>query len=290
LVVSDSGVSATSGSFNNFSTTIPTNELALFVSIVNSFVDNREGKTVNPIDIDIGALTSWSETNSSLRPALIAVNSSTYVMDSIYIVDSRNLSSSSLGAVRVFNGTNLPPNGLTVATGRPLYVWGDYNELNAANLGTADTSATHPASLVADAITILSDAWVDSSPDNTPAANTTINAAILTGDVPTTLGLYSGGMENFPRFLENWGASVANSAVPATNTYNGSMVKMFPSLYATGVWGQANVYTPPARNWAYDANFNDPTKLPPKTPSFQKVIRGQWITVPPGTNVAAAFP
>ncbi len=124
-------------------------------------------------------------------------------------MDSRALPGTSLGAVRVFNGTNLPPNGLTVATGRPLYVWGDYNELNTANLGTANTSATRPASLVGDAITILSDSWADAnstSPVGSRVASvTTVNAAFLTGVVDTTLGHYSGGMENFPRFLETWG-------------------------------------------------------------------------------------
>jgi hypothetical protein len=64
------------------------------------------------------------------------------------------------------------------------------------------------------------------------------------------------------------------------------MIKMFPSLYATNVWGKANVYAPPVRNWAYDANFGDPTNLPPKTPSLLKVIRSQWATLPPGQNVA----
>jgi len=208
-------------------------------------------------------------------------------MNSVYVVDNRTLPSTSLGAVRVYNGLQLPPNGLTVATGRPLYVWGDYNELDTNNLGTANTTATRPASLVADAITFLSDAWVDGSTQQgqtsvPTAANTTVNAALLTGVVPTSPGYYSGGMENFPRFLEDWSAAI--------NTYNGSMIKMFPSLYATGVWGQANVYSPPSRNWAYDANFYDPTKLPPETPSLLKVISGQWATVPPGTNVAAAFP
>jgi hypothetical protein len=287
LTVSDSGVTATSGGFDQFRTTIPTNELALFVSTNSNFVDNREGKTVQPIDIDIENLTAWSATNSSLRPLLLGSN-----LSSIYVVDNRTLPSSSLGAVRVLHGTNLPVNGLTVATGRPLYVWGDYNEFDLTKLGSADTSATRPASLVADAITFLSDNWKDGTTGSgkTPpnAANTTVNAALLTGVVPTSPGPppghYSGGMENFPRFLETWGA--AN----ATNTYNGSMVKMFPSLYATGVWGQDFVYDPPARNWAYDSNFDDPTKLPPKTPSFLQVKRHQWATVAPGTNVAAAFP
>ena len=194
------------------------------------------------------------------------------------------MTGNNLNAVRVFNGTNLPPNGLTVATGRPLYVWGDYNQTNPAYLGTTNISTTRPASLVADAITFLSDNWSDANSTNAVgsrvASSTTVNAAILTGAVDTTLGHYSGGMENFPRFLETWGS--AN-----TNTYNGSMIKMFPSLYATNYWNNNNnIYSPPTRNWAYDANFNNPIKLPPKTPSLLQVIRGQWATVPPGQNTA----
>ncbi|MGA9778415.1 MAG: hypothetical protein ACLPRE_07150 [Limisphaerales bacterium] len=280
LVVSGTGISATSGDFNNFATSIPTNELMTFVSTTNAFTDAREGKTVVPIDINIGNLAAWSQTNSSLRYSTFGSN---LVLNSVYVVDSRTLPATSLGAVRVFNGTNLPPNGLTVATGRPLYVWGDYNELNAANLGTTNTSTTRPASLVGDAITILSDSWVDANSTRPVgsriASATTVNAAFLTGAVDTTLGHYSGGMENFPRFLETWG--------PTKFTYNGSMIKMFPSLYATNSWNNNNnIYSPPKRNWAYDADFDDPTKLPPKTPSLLEVIRGQWANVAPGQNTA----
>jgi hypothetical protein len=116
-----------------------------------------------------------------------------------------------------------------------------------------------------------------------PAAPTTVNAALLTGVVETTLGQYSGGMENFPRFMETWGA--AN-----VMTYNGSMVRMFPSAYATNAWGKADVYTPPARNWAFDHNFDDANKLPPLTPNLVKVIRGQWATVPANRNTVATAP
>jgi hypothetical protein len=277
VIASNTGIIATSGHFNNFGINIPTNEVALFVSTASRFWDAREGKTIQPIDINIGSLTTWSQTNSSLSASLIGSN-----LTSVYVVDRRTLPATSLGAVRVVNGLRLPPNGLTVATGRPLYVLGDYNT-DSANRGSTNTSTSRPASLVADAITILSDSWTDANSTNAvgsrTASSTTVNAAFLTGVVETTLGHYSGGMENFPRFLETWGS--AN-----VFTYNGSMVKMFPSLYATNVWGQANVYDPPARNWAYDANFGDPTKLPPKTPSLLKVIRNQWATVPPGQNVA----
>ncbi|HUC84105.1 MAG TPA: hypothetical protein VL970_02855, partial [Candidatus Acidoferrales bacterium] len=276
------GVTATSGHFNNFMTTVPTNELASFVTVTRSFWDAREGKTVLPIDINVGALTAWNATNASLRFSLLGSN-----LTSVYVLDLRNLPNHSLGAVRVYNGLLLPPDGLTVATCCPLYVWGDYNEYNPANLGTTNTSATQPASLVADAITFLSDNWSDPNSSaalsSREAASTTVNAALLTGNVPTTLGQYSGGMENFPRFLENWG--LAN-----VSTYNGSMVLMFPSLYATNVWGLANVYNPPARNWAFDANFNNPALLPPKTPSLQQVVQQQWATVLPGQNGPVAVP
>jgi len=286
VTVSDSSVTATSGRYDNFATIIPTNQVALFVSTNNSFWDDREGKTVQPIDINIGSLTTWSQTNSILSTVLNKASRAS-VMNSIYVWDKRT-PSTRLGAVRVFNGRSLPVNGLTVATGRPLYVQGDYNQTNDANLGTANTSTTRPASLVADAITILSDKWLDAnstSPvDSRVAQSTTVNAAFLTGVVETTLGHYSGGMENFPRFLETWG--LAN-----VFTYNGSMVKMFPSLYATNAWNNNNnIYDPPKRNWAYDVNFDDPSKLPPYTPSFFTVQRHKWATVPPGQNVAPVIP
>src|ERR1019366_7377976 len=225
VIASDTGVVAKSGGFNNFSFLVPTNEVPVFVSTANSFYDAREGKTVLPIDIDIGNLAAWSATNNSLRNILFGSN-----VSSVYVVDLRTLPGTSLGAVRVVHRLQLPANGLTVATGRPLYVKGDYNQMNIAYIGTTNTSTTRPASLVADAITILSDAWQDANSTSPvgsrTAANTTANASLLTGVVETTAGHYSGGMENFPRFLETWG--LAN-----VFTYNGSMVKMFPSLYAT---------------------------------------------------------
>jgi hypothetical protein len=279
VVASDTGISVTSGSFNNFATTVPTNELTTFVSTASSFWDAREGKTVQSIDLNIGNLTAWSLTNTSLR---YSTSGSNLILSSVYVLDTRTLPGTSLGAVRVYNGPQLPTNGLTVATARPLYVQGDYNS-DSATRGTADTSTTRPASLVADAITILSDGWQDNYGNSLHGAEaTTVNAAFLTGVVETTLGQYSGGMENFPRFLETW------TAIPFT--YNGSMINMFPSLYATNVWSGINYanhyYNPPVRNWAFDTNFRDHLKQPPKTPSVLKVFRHRWATLPPGQTVA----
>ena len=282
LVVTNTGVYATSGKFNSFSTPVPASELNSFVSTTNSFQDDREHKTVRPIDLNVGNLTAWSQTNNSLRPALLGSGLLPDVT-CVYVVDARTLPGSDLGAVRVVNGRQLPASGLTVATGRPLYVLGDYNQMNPANLGTTNTITTRPASLVADAISILSTNWTDANSTSPLGARvagaTTVNAAFLTGVVETTLGRYSGGMENFPRFLEDWGAT-------HIFTYNGSMIKMFPSLHATNFWTVLVYYNPPARNWAYDLNFNNPALLPPKSPSVLKVIRSRWATVARGQNVA----
>jgi len=275
LVVTNAGtnfsVTASSGRFNAFATTIPASELNSFVSTSASFWDARESKTIDPIDINVAKFTAWSATNTSIRNALGSKD-----VSSVYVLDARTLPGTSLGAVRLKHGAQLPSRGLTLATASPLYVMGDYNQYNSTNLGTADTSTTVPASLASDAITILSSNWHDTNSaadvSTRLAVPTTVNAAILAGSVETTNGFYGGGMENFPRFLETWGLS-------NPFTYNGSMVKMFPSLYATNTWGKANVYGPPKRAWAYDINFDDPTKLPPLTPSLTKVIRSVWTTV-----------
>jgi hypothetical protein len=282
ITVSDTNVMATSGAYNGFVTQITNTDVNLFVSTTN-FWDARENKTVESIDIDVGQLATWSQTNKFTSTGLpnLGVNFS-----SVYVMDKRNaLTANQLGAVRVRNGKQLPPNGLTVATVRPLYVLGDYNQYNSANLGTANTTTTRPASFAADAVTLLSDAWNDVNSYNglasRNASSTTYNAAILTGVVETTPQAYSGGMENFPRFLETWGS--ANVC-----TYNGSMVKMFPSFYATNAWNNNNnIYVPPKRHWAYDANFDSAILLPPKTPSLLKVFRSKWVTVPAGVNVAS---
>jgi hypothetical protein len=282
IIVSDTGVTATSGQqVDNFATPVPANEINNFVILTNSFYDAREKKTILPVDLDIGALKDWSATNQDVRYALAPKAVGGRDINSVYVYDKRTVVAGKLGAVRVRNGMVLPPLGLTVASSSPVYVLGNYNELNVANLGTANTSTTLPASLVGDAITILSTNWSDANSGSALSSRlakpTTVNAAILAGAVETANGNYGGGMENFPRFLESWG-----SANPFT--YNGSMVKMFPSLYATNIWGTSGIYDPPKRNWAYDLNFNDPLKLPPLTPRLLTVSRDAWTTIAPNST------
>ncbi len=180
------------------------------------------------------------------------------------------------------NGAVLPPQGLSVATPDPAYIIGNWNvqlaKGGASDAGTNSTTYSLASAVYADAITVLSSAW---NPANSTAginsrvaASDTVNAAFLTGNVPSDGNNYSGGVENFPRFLENWSGQ--------TFTYNGSMVCMFNSQIANAPWpGTGTVYNPPTRNWAFDNNFNNPAKQPPMMPQIVKAYRSKWALLAP---------
>ena len=194
---------------------------------------------------------------------------------SIYVADLRTQTAATESGVRLVNGQTIPSAGLTVATPNPLYVKGHFNAYS-AHLGTTNTTKAIPASLVADAITILSGNWNDGNSGSTlgsrTASDTTINAAVLTGIVPTGNGYYSGGAENSIRLLEDWSNK--------TLTFNGSTVVLFYSQFATAPWGASqDVYNPPIRNWSFDRNFIDPAKLPLGTPELRTLFRGEVTTL-----------
>jgi hypothetical protein len=279
VLVKDSGTTVTSGPrANNCATTVPAAEYNQFLDTSLTFVNMRESsKTVKTSQIDVAKLATWNNNSTNaLRRAGVSLPYGGNVAI-VYVDDQRSQTSGTEPGVRLVNGQTILPSGLTVATPKPLYVKGNYNAPSGA-LGSHNTSTTLPASLIADAITVLSPNWVDSKSSQALsyriATATTVNAAFLAGNVPTVSGSYSGGVENFPRFLENW--SNVNF------TYNGSMVVMYPSAYATAPWtGTGTYYNPPNRDWALDTNFTDPTKLPPGTPSVRALIRGQWALVAP---------
>ena len=135
------------------------------------------------------------------------------------------------------------------------------------------TTYTCPAALLADSVTILSPNWNDSNTGKMPGSgSSTVNAAMLEGIVasnPSVSGNYSGGLENFLRLLENWSGQ--------TLTYNGSIIVLFYSQYATNSWQPTgNYYNAPTRHWAFDLNFRNANKLPPMTPASRAMIRGNW--------------
>lgn len=253
-------------------------------------------KQVQAVQIDMGQLNKWLTNDLSGNLSL----NSGYTWDQMKLTHSGNHISAAyvytavppaskmLPAVRVMDGAQLPApggsaKGFTVATEFPIYVWGDYNSQNngLSALGfygtNGATANTLPGSLMGDSVTILSTNWTDVNSSTRvsggpSAANTTVNAAMLSGIVPTNpsiSGNYSGGVENFLRLLENWSS--------ATLTYNGSIVVLYYSQFATNSWQQTGgYYTAPTRHWAFDLNYTNALKLPPMTPQLRAMIRGNW--------------
>lgn len=259
-------VTVTSGRADNFKTVVPSIQTTQFINTAASFYNSREKKTVKAVQIDIGAFKVWNETNEVLRSVLFLQD-----VRIIYVADQRPHASGNMPGIRLVNGALLPKTGLTIATPNPLYIRGDYNCPNPTHLGTLNTSQTAPAAVIADAITILSSAWDDTKTTVT-ANNTTVNTAIIAGIVQTASGKgYSGGVENFLRFLENWSGK--------TLTYSGSLSVMYESKFANTPWGGTTYYSPPIRNWAFDQNFRSSDKLPPGTPSAYVLTRGEWQIV-----------
>jgi hypothetical protein len=230
-----------------------------------------------------------------------------------------SVTSASRRGIRLINGGSLPNMGMTVATPNPVYIQGDYNsgattnysstaggtssagQLTLTNLPPSDASGAYPsgtsspteyasgytkksAAVVADAVTVLSNAWSDgnstaglTSGSRNPTS-TTINTAIVAGNVPTTPpdssgnvvagAVYSGGIENFPRLLENWNGSLYL-------TVHGSFGLLYDSEQALGAWQQTgNYYNAPSRRWFYDTILQD--KNPPGFPVAYAYDMGAW--------------
>jgi hypothetical protein len=255
-----------------------------------TFTDYRESDTVQALQIDIKKFRFWLTNNlnggdEGYRWDNVCSTDLGHRIWSIYAYNSVPFSPTQLPAVRLVNGGMLPTNGpgLTVSTPMPLYIYGNYNVSNnlANDLNQNVTTHTYPAAVLADAITILSTNWNDSVTTTLPnAGNTTINAAMLEGIVQTVTNIsgdYSGGVENFMRLLEDWTKDPSGAGNRQSLTYNGSIVVMFPSIYATNHWqNTGNYYNAPTRHWAFDLNFNNASGLPPLTPESRALIRNSW--------------
>lgn len=89
---------------------------------------------------------------------------------------------------------------------------------------------------------------------------TEYSVAMLCGLVPTGKNGYnqfSGGLHNFPRFLEEWSAAVEARI-------RGSMVALFESRVGNDPW-TLRVYSAPIRTWGFNLLFNT-GMMPPLTP------------------------
>lgn len=182
--------------------------------------------------------------------------------------------------------------GLTIAAENPVYVQACYNNPGKCNMTSVSWSTTSVgASIVADAVTLLSDTWNDvnsfafpygkysggynvtNGGRNATASATTYRVAVAAGKgipfkQPTFTGVANdygtdGGAHNFLRYIENW---------TGTLYYEGSIVSMYYSHQAQGLYKCCTVvYSPPTRGYQFDTNFLTPSLLPPLTPMLRSV-------------------
>lgn len=260
---------------------------------VNSgLYDKREGKEINLVEVDVSKLKdlvnennkeSWGSEDApeDWWTGVVYVEFAQESAESTR-PDNVNPAKSSNWGVKLVKGSTIPnPKfaqnkgifGTSIATNQAMYVEGNYNADGNLGTGSARTPDDNfnteegeaPAALAADAITFLSANWNDANSDknisNRVAGNTEVSAAILTGLVPSGengSNSYSGGVENFPRFLEKWSGK--------NFVMRGSIVAMFESEIATAKWGSGDVYSPPRRKWGFHENY---TQTPPPGPKIR---------------------
>ncbi|MBI4023681.1 MAG: hypothetical protein HY360_01790 [Verrucomicrobia bacterium] len=221
---------------------------------------------------------------------------------SIYLYDD-NYSSTRKPAIRVKNGATIYDkdsntsgnNGIAILSENPIYVQGHFNADGSTTTGPEKTGASYenkpPALIAGDVINVLSTAW-DSADDNpgggafsastyggrSGATTTEINAAIMGGVnqsaqsvVVSSFDGTTGGVNNFPRFLEAWSS---------TFKYSGSMVALWYGAQSTSKYrgaGTVNgVFSAPTRDWAFNTEYLNPNKLPRNTPIIRVYTTADW--------------
>ena len=219
------------------------------------------------------------------------------------------------------NDQNGNPLGFTVVSNNGVYVQGDYNT---TQITAGGAQVNNPAAIMGDAITALSAAWTPAEngyvanqvtpnpelaigsrqatpsppvPANNlvvPAApanpgtidGMTVNAAILTGNTPSTTTYNSGGVQNLVRMVEDW-YDPAGTGAGLQLTLNGSLGQLFTSKFFTGAYKgngiQASlpatndrIYLQPrTRNFDYDSGFK--SRLPAGSPTTTNFARGDFF-------------
>lgn len=239
----------------------------------NTFYNNREATLVRMLEVDMRALLNCVRTANLLDNGRLLNDTTEGGLVFHFSVAGPNSSSTSNNyGVRVRNGSQLQSNlagapvvvGLSIISDQAFYVHANYNSVGKI-----------PAAFMVDTFNVLSNNWnlADTTSTlsiaNRPATTTTVNAAVLsgtdtTGNVEGTGGqggAYNGGLENYPRFHEDWTGDTFN--------YLGSFVSLGKPRRQDGAWVYGNPqYSAPTRVWNYDSSFNNAANLPPITPRF----------------------
>jgi hypothetical protein len=243
--------------------------------------DMREGKDVAMTTINVGTLTT-----------ILAANNPNF--NGVLYVNLMGSNSTTPGGLRLTNATTTPQTvyntGFSVATNGGLYIQGDYNTTPRAD------GSINPAMVMGDAVTLLTNAWVDANSSASMFVNgdpsvpsglrvgtanltngvnqITLNTGILTGNTPATTTNVSGGAQNLVRYLEDMGTNTINVLM------HGSVGQLFQSKVFNSPFQQpsmpADVYMSPAKR---DIQFNSAllSQPPAGSPSTTSFSRGNFF-------------
>jgi len=232
----------------------PTKYNLPYGTVTTNTVNNPREGAVQIATIDLSKVDGYIDPKDSKRTFTSQLTSSNPQGVLIYATVN-NVSGGQEPGVRLKNGSQISSSGLTVVTNDPLYIQGNYNTTN------------KPSAVICDSVNILSNEWQDGK-NNTPTSTVTVNTAFIAGVDTTTNGNYNGGLENYPRLLENWGNVDLN--------ITGCFVEMWNTQIAHGAWNTPGVYSPPKnRNWSYNSNFMTGS-MPPFTPWTVEAQRSAW--------------
>jgi hypothetical protein len=209
--------------------------------------------------------------------------------------------------------------GLTIATNAPVYIVGNFNATGSSSatsstrpddenrdLPWTTVSQEAPVSIIGDAVTLLSPYYfgkASSEYKNTlpplgstndtasnaynskntlkpkATANSEVAIGMIAGLVRSSPEDASGGVNNLPRFLEDWGGK--------TQVFRGSLVNMFDSKIANQPFFtypvSARYFEPPTRDWGYDELFGSGV-FPPSTPYTYEFYRLDFTELPSASD------
>jgi len=261
LIDANNNVTVTSNGTYNSS---DANTITGALTFNESFQDVREGGPIRITTLDVSKLKSPFP-NKGLNYAggpMLYITDTSAGTPVTFTANGNSITTSKRG-LRIKNGSTIYTVGLSIISDNPIYIQGDLN-----------TATWKPTVIIGDAINVLSNNWGDTTATASRVASntTTVNAALVGGNVASNGTNYSGGAENFIRLLENWSTKAF--------TYNGSIVQLWQSKQATGVWtGSSTVYTAPSTyTWVYDTRLA--TAILPGTFTLAAYLQQQrWYQV-----------
>jgi len=256
---------------------------AIFPFNWDAFYDQHEQKWVDVADVDIGELRNWIVAGPGDATSVVYVQ---IVPDATPqhtgTTDPRG--NGYFPVLRIRNGARLP-GPLTIGSEYPLYMMGNYNNVD-----------KQPAAVFGDRLTVLSGAWVDGDYWLPDADHTEQYFSIITGEGEGYLGCYHDDPEPWctpippdhtpgvtVQMLEDWRNSWSNCGGQCLHRMIGSFITFWYPQIATP-WGyypglQVSTYRAPQRDWSFDNDLFDPQNLPPATPNVGYVLRASFREV-----------